>query len=159
MKFIVASDNHGMQTPIDEILRKHVDVDAFFHCGDSELPASLLDRFICVCGNNDYVVDFPDWRIVQIENHRIFITHGHRFLYFGRIDLLVRKAKEEHCRFVFFGHTHTFFYQEMDGIHIINPGSISHNRDGSKPSYAIVEIVDDQVLVERVNCKNKFHIE
>ncbi len=149
MKLVVVSDNHGMRQPLIDILNKHQDADAFFHCGDSEMSYEELESFVTVCGNNDYSMDFDIKKFVNLNGHRIFITHGHRYLYMGRIENLLREAKENKCNFVFFGHTHSFFYEVIDGIHILNPGSLSRNRDGTFPSYAVVEINGDQVSVKR----------
>ena len=150
MKFVVVSDNHGRPHVLEEIRRQHPDADAFFHCGDSELPSDQLDGFVAVQGNNDYTVDLPISRIIEIQGWRIFLTHGHRYLYFGRLDLLVSKAAAEKCQLVLFGHTHCFMNEEIEGIRFVNPGSISHNRDGSRPCYALITIEGKNISVEKI---------
>lgn len=151
MKLVVVSDNHGKQRPIEEIRQQHRNADAFFHCGDSELPASFLDGFVSVCGNNDYTMELPESRIVEIDGLRIFITHGHRYLYFGRLDMLISKARQENCQLVLYGHTHVFHAEMIDGIQLVNPGSVSHNRDGTRTSYAIVEYKEGKFNVIRMD--------
>lgn len=150
MKLVVVSDNHGLQKPIDNLKMQYPNADAFFHCGDSELPAHFLDGFISVCGNNDSSMDFPDSRIVELDGIKILVTHGHRYIYFGRLDMLVSKALYEGCKMVFFGHTHSFHYEVIEGVHLVNPGSITYNRDGSKPSYALVTLENGQCSVKRM---------
>jgi len=150
MKLVVVSDNHGRQRVLEEIRLKHQNADGYFHCGDSELPVSYLDGFVSVMGNNDYDPALPEYRIIEMKGLRIFLTHGHRHLYFGRVDMLVNKAKKENCSLVLFGHTHTFFHQIIDGIHLVNPGSINYNRDGSKPSYAIIDVENKKISVKRM---------
>lgn len=150
MKLVVVSDNHGLKQPIDDIRRQHLDADAFFHCGDSELPIRFLDGFAAVCGNNDYTVELPESRIVELNGLRIFVTHGHRYLLFGRVDMLLSKAIYENCQLVLFGHTHCFYHEVIEGIHFVNPGSIAHNRDGSMPSYAVITVDDSGIHVKRM---------
>lgn len=151
MKIIVVSDNHGRTAWLNKIRDRHKDADCFIHCGDIEMHPDELRGFVCVRGNNDYY-DYPEYRIVHLDKHNIFVTHGHRMMLFFDRSFLVSKAKEHGCDIVCFGHTHVFEYRYIDGVHIINPGSITHNRDGSKPSYAIVEVNDD-VIVNRVEYK------
>ncbi len=149
MKFVVVSDNHGRLEPIQEVLNKHQCADGYIHCGDFEIPLAYLSQFAVVSGNNDYA-DVPNTLILNTPRHRILVMHGHRYVSMYSIDRLVQKAKDERCSMVFYGHTHVFSDKIIDGIRFINPGSLSHNRDGSRPCYAIVEIDGSDVNVQRV---------
>ncbi len=149
MKFVVVSDNHGRLEPIQEVLNKHQSADGYIHCGDFEIPLAYLSQFAVVSGNNDYA-DVPNMLILNTPRHRILVIHGHRYASIYSIDRLVQKAKDERCSMVFYGHTHVFSDRIIDGIRFINPGSLSHNRDGSRPCYAIVEINGSDVHVERI---------
>lgn len=148
LKLVVVSDNHGRLEPIQEVLAKHQHADGYYHCGDFELPLEYLHQFAVVSGNNDYA-DVPMQIIINTPRHRILMMHGHRYVSMFSIERLVQKAKAERCNMVFYGHTHVYNDQIIDGIRFINPGSLSHNRDGSKPCYAIVEIDDHEVRVQR----------
>ncbi|MBP3398721.1 MAG: YfcE family phosphodiesterase [Erysipelotrichaceae bacterium] len=148
LKLVVVSDNHGRLEPVLEVLNKHQHADGYYHCGDFEIPLAYLNQFAVVCGNNDYA-DVPMSLIVNTPRHRILVLHGHRYATMFSIERLVQKAKAERCNMVFYGHTHVFNDQIVDGIRFINPGSLSHNRDGSRPSYAIVEIDEHEVRVIR----------
>lgn len=153
MKIIIVSDNHGRVQPLIDVMQLHQDAVAFIHCGDSELPSEYLQGYAGVRGNNDFYSEMPESKIVQIENHRIFVVHGHRLLYMGNRELLVNKAKQNDCDIICFGHTHIFEHQKIDGIDIINPGSISRNRDGSPPCYAILEINGDMINIYKEDYK------
>lgn len=148
LKFVVVSDNHGRLEPLQEVLNRHQHADGYFHCGDFELPLTYLHQFSVVLGNNDYA-DVPSSIIINTPRHRILLIHGHRYASMFNIDRLVEKAKSERCNMVFYGHTHVFSDRIVDGIRFINPGSLSHNRDGSVPCYATVEIDEHEVRVER----------
>lgn len=148
LKFVVVSDNHGRIEPIQEVLNAHQHADGYFHCGDFEIPLGYLQQFSVVCGNNDYA-NVPNSIVINTPRHRILLIHGHRYASMYSIDRLVEKAKSERCNMVFYGHTHVFSDRIIDGIRFINPGSLSHNRDGSCPSYATVEIDEHEVRVFR----------
>ena len=47
-----------------------------------------------------------------------------------------------------FGHTHVAYLDQVDGITLLNPGSLSHARDGRPCSYAILDIDENEIRVE-----------
>ena len=147
---IVVSDNHGQRAQIDYIRNTYPSDYYFFHCGDSEMYPDELAGFACVRGNNDYM-GFENRRIVRVGGHRILITHGHLDMYGTRLQMLAKKAKIEGCDIVCFGHLHKYIDTEIDGIRLLNPGSVWHNRDGSAPSYMVVTIDGDTITAERIN--------
>jgi len=149
VRICVCSDNHGNLESIEKIKNDNPTCDYYFHLGDSNFDEKTLSPFISVQGNNDWEVDYPRQRIVEICNHRILLIHGDGYTY--AISGLANKAKHEECDVLMFGHTHEFFDEEYKGIRLINPGSCFHNRDLSSPSYAIVTIDDDRIEVERIN--------
>lgn len=150
VKIILVSDNHGDAAPLDFVRDKYRGAQYFIHCGDAELPTWMLGGFSIVQGNNDGYKQFPDRLIMPVGEHQIYICHGHRDMFFGHVDMLAEKAKENKCDLVFFGHTHIPFDAEIDGIRLVNPGSIWHNRDGSKPSYCIVTLNGKEIKVEKM---------
>lgn len=155
MKIIVMSDSHGKESILSDILNKHSDAKAFIHCGDIELDPDTYPEILTVQGNNDLFLDYPQQLIETFNNKRILITHGHQFLYSNRIQRIANKAIELGCDIVCFGHTHVTQYEIVNGIHIINPGSLWRSRDGKKPSYAILNIDEDKIHVEFVFLDSK----
>ena len=148
MKIIVVSDNHGKEC-LDLILELNNSANMFIHCGDSEQEPTFLKKYISVRGNNDFY-NYDIEKVIQVMNHKILIVHGHHYVYANQREELVNKAKKEGCDIVFFGHTHIFENKVIDGIRIINPGSLNYNRDGSKPCYAEVTIDENNVIVRKV---------
>lgn len=139
MKIVLCSDNHSNFLALDKILSDNPNADYYWHLGDSE--SNSIDRlspFVSVLGNNDYL-DLPIYRVIEACNHRFLLTHGHRFLG-NDLNALYYLAKENNCDVVLYGHTHMFSDYSYNGVRFINPGSCSHNRDGSKPSYVILNI-------------------
>lgn len=154
MKIVVVSDNHGKRRELEDIRRKYDHFDAFIHCGDSEMTQDELRGWVSVRGNNDYYVDLPDATVVKVKDYNILVTHSHLVSYFRRTERLVEMAQANQCQMVCFGHTHVFVDEVVEGIQLVNPGSIWYNRDRSNPCYALVEINDDdyrQVKVTRVD--------
>lgn len=137
---VLVSDNHSLKGPLEYVREKYAGYDYFLHCGDSELPKYLLSGFAAVSGNNDRYGEFPMNMVIEIEGRRIYLTHGHRDFFMGRLDMLAARAKKLDCDTVCFGHTHIPCDIMENGIHLLNPGSIWHNRDGSAPSFMLLEI-------------------
>ncbi len=139
MKIVLCSDNHSNFLALDKILSDNPNADYYWHLGDSE--SNSIDRlspFVSVLGNNDYL-DLPIYRVIEACNHRFLLTHGHRFLG-NDLNALYYLAKENNCDVVLYGHTHMFSDYSYNGVRFINPGSCSHNRDGNKPTYVILNI-------------------
>ncbi len=135
MKFLVLSDSHGSMEEIDIVLHRHKDVDVIFHCGDVEFPKEDIDKrnIICVNGNSVYDTEFEDELILTIKNKKFLITHGHLYDVKSGTDLLKKKAQKLKIDYCLFGHTHVIHYENVDGILIINPGSIN------KPNNTVYE--------------------
>ena len=143
IQICVISDNHGRMEPIEYINRTYGACDYRFHLGDSEMPRSFLLGFACVRGNNDYSDEYPEKLILPIGSHRFLLTHGHRSLLFYDPAPLAAYAQRNKCDVVCYGHTHVYNDTVIDGIRMLNPGSIGRNRDGSEPSYMILTLFED----------------
>lgn len=153
MKIVVVSDNHGNYSVLKEILDAHQDADYYFHLGDSEMEIDEIKPFCGVRGNVDFDYNFPFDKVIDVGEHSFYLTHGNA--YSSDVNLLSKAAKNLSCDFVLFGHTHSFYNQTIDGIRVINPGSCSRPKDGTKPSYAIITINDNQIDVKRVDIELK----
>lgn len=146
MRYLIVSDTHGKHRSLREVVEKVGYVDGMFHLGDVEKGlddiSEMIDYpFYGVKGNNDFGVLLEDEKIVPIGEHRVFMTHGHRYSLFFGVDRLVALAKEKGCDVVLFGHTHVPYLEEKDGVWIANPGSVSLPRQLSrKPTYLLMEL-------------------
>lgn len=155
-KIILVSDNHYHEKPLEYVLERYKDADYFFHCGDSEMPYRSLSRFARVKGNNDYDREYPDRLVLEIDGHRFLLVHGHRQLYMG-YDGLVTLARMNECDVCCFGHTHCYYAGEKNGVLLLNPGSIWHNRDGTEPCYMVITIENGEIKVKRENYNFPLH--
>ena len=154
-RIVVFSDTHRQIKDAIKVLENLIDVDMVIHLGDCVADAIEIRRAFkdipvyFVSGNNDIFSDYPESEIVSAEKIRIFCTHGHNY----NTDRLVSIAKDKGCRIVLRGHTHISEDTVIDGIRIINPGSISRPRDGQK-SYAVIEIEEKQASACIINIQS-----
>ncbi|MHC9536464.1 metallophosphoesterase [Dellaglioa sp. BT-FLS60] len=145
MKCLVVSDSHGDRDILESILAHNQNqVDAFFHCGDSELEAddTLFNEFNAVIGNMDFDMNFPKELVKVVNDETIYVSHGHLTGVKTGLLTLKLKAQAKHAKFAFFGHTHELGCEMADGMLLLNPGSISLPRGKYRDlggTYAIVE--------------------
>lgn len=152
MKFLLVSDNHGRLDVLAELVKMYPNLDYYLHAGDSEQPPEALKDYQAVTGNNDYYYDFPNHLILSLNNVSVLLIHGHQYYMGTRVKDLVKQAKKLKCQVVCFGHTHRPYQEVVDDVLVLNPGSLRYNRDGSTPSYMVVDFksLDDyEVLLKR----------
>ncbi len=162
MRFLVVSDIHGdsywAQRAVDAFKAESADRlvllgDILYHGPRNDLPAhyepkkvisilnELADKIICVRGNCEAEVDqmvlkFPcmaDYVYLVSGDVPFFLTHGHTY----NSDNLPAFVSEGTV-FVS-GHTHITQDLVIDGIRFMNPGSPSIPKEGSIPSYIVIE--------------------
>lgn len=143
MKILVIGDTHGKLNKVRDIYAKLTNIDLIAHTGDHLRDGEALSRefnvpVVAVKGNCDGSYSKDDFEIIKTEYSNILITHGHMDNVNYQLTSLMYKAMENDCKAVFFGHTHCSFIDESNGIHFVNPGSLTQPRDGSDGSYAIV---------------------
>lgn len=148
---MILSDSHGAREPLNYIRNMHDDADIVIHCGDICLPKQFSEGFIQVAGNCDDPAKYPLADLIEAEGHRILITHGHAFFSGRNVneDALVRFAKRNECDILCFGHSHIYCDKQVDGVRLLNPGSISGNRDLTPPSYMVVKLEENTIDVTR----------
>lgn len=124
-KILLVSDSHLNNEVLCRVTKKYQMLPLKFHCGDSNLSFGdpLLYPYYVVRGNHD-TKEFPTF----IVHFPYLIVHGHlEHVYITDSDL-VSLAKKYNCTTVFHGHTHVPRDNYVDGIHLINPGSLLINR-------------------------------
>ncbi|MDO4377585.1 MAG: YfcE family phosphodiesterase [Erysipelotrichia bacterium] len=138
MKIVVMSDSHGNDKNVIKVINENSDADYFYHLGDLCSPNFSHPKMTVIKGNNDYA-DYPTKIVVRFDRIKIFMLHSDK-IYFNRLEAMKNLAKKENCQIVLYGHTHIPADDTIDGIRLLNPGSLSMNRDFSKLSYLILEI-------------------
>ncbi len=162
MKLFIASDIHGCAQATEKLLQrfdtsgaKHLLLlgDILNHGPRNAIPkhynpilvAKQLNQYkhkiMCVRGNCDSEVDqmlleFPimsDFAWIMLEQgQRLFATHGHIYNQ-NKLPLLAEGDVLLH------GHTHIRQAEKVQGIHVINPGSVTIPRQDNIASYALLE--------------------
>lgn len=154
MRIGVLSDTH-LRKPepfLDHILDEvFADADMILHAGDI-VTRKVLERLeergaLAVCGNmDDYEVAdaIPQVRIVPAGKRRIGLIHG-----WGSKEGLPQRIStrfgEEKVDVIVFGHSHIPFWEQVNGIHMFNPGSASQNRYIGNGTVGMLEIEDDNI--------------
>lgn len=152
VQIVLVSDNHGRIQPLQYLRTAWPDAGYYLNCGDVCVPEVYAEGFACVKGNMDNAFEYPMSMEIEIGKHRILVVHGHRHLFrYNDYSFLCETARRKECGTVFFGHLHRYIDTEINGIRLLNPGSIRSNRDGTPPSYMIVTVTDDAVTAERHN--------
>ena len=151
MKFLVFSDSHKYTNGIDKAIEKHKDIKHIIHCGDVADDCEYLEMVygrthsLCfVCGNNDFFKSYPLFRTFKCKGKTVYISHGHKERVKGSLDVISVVARKNNADVCIFGHTHSQYYSEKDGLILLNPGSINY----SKEEYAVIDIKKDRVDVE-----------
>lgn len=150
MKVLIMSDSHGLTHEISIIKERHQhEVVTMIHCGDSELEKndSNMAGMIAVRGNCDHDSAYPNTVVEEFAGKRFLITHGHLYNVKMTLFNLSLKAEEEEANIICFGHSHAAGSEFIDGKLYINPGSIHQPRGRKEKTYAILDILQDQVYV------------
>lgn len=161
MKALIMSDTHGWEKEVEDVLSRHRgEVDAVFHCGDSELSPDnrVLENVYTVKGNCDFGPGFPEEIVETVKNTTFFIGHGHLLNVKMTEMNLIYKGEESRADVICYGHTHTVAAVQKNGMVILNPGSLRLPRQYDKGTYVILETDDRSVNVNFYSLDGK-HLE
>ena len=159
MKFLIASDIHGSAYYTQKIIsafekegaEKLVLLGDIYNHGPrnplpeeyaplkvAELLNGIKDKLIVIKGNCDSQVDtlisefdFVDNSVLVSGDKTVFCTHGHIYN-----QNSMPKTKFDG---IIYGHFHTGFIKEENGVIIVNAGSVSLPKDNTKNSYVLLE--------------------
>ena len=82
---VVFADSHGETRNMEYVLERMGKVDMMVHLGDIHRDVVFLQKHYpdipleYVVGNNDFWVEGPYQKVIEVASHKIFITHGHLF--------------------------------------------------------------------------------
>lgn len=153
MRIGVFSDSHGDISPALRLQKELGHLDCLFHLGDYAADAQKLQAiFDCPCygvrGNCDFGSSAPLQQLVVLGGKRFLLLHGHQF--YDRTSLLYL-AEQQQADMALYGHTHVPELSADRARLILNPGSLSRPRGGSKRSCALVLLENDTLNVRFVN--------
>ena len=159
MKLLILSDIHGSYHYAKEIktINERENPDQIILLGDlyyhgprngltdeydpmkvAGILNDLKDKIRAVRGNCDAEVDemISDFKIEQnieeqINDKHVYFTHGHIYN--------MNNIPNNNIQILFYGHFHTGFIEERNGIIFANPGSLSLPKNNTKHSYMIFD--------------------
>ena len=168
MKYLVVSDIHGSgyyAEKIEEIVKKEnpdkiiLLGDLYYHGPRNRLTdgynpmevSKILNKYkdiiLCTRGNCDAEVDemisefkFEDSIQLTIGEKNFFFTHGHKY----NIDNIPQNTDV-----LVYGHFHTGYIKEKDGVLCVNAGSISLPKNNTPHSYLIID--DNQIILKDID--------
>ena len=161
MKLMIASDIHGSAKWCEKLLNRYDDEkpdklvllgDILYHGPRNDLPEEYAPKkviemlngigknILCVRGNCDTEVDqmvlnFPimaDYAVAFWGDRMIYMTHGHVI---NMKNLPALNTND----ILLHGHTHIPVNESIDGITVMNPGSVSIPKENSWHGYMIIE--------------------
>lgn len=177
MKYLVASDIHGSLYYANKIIEHFINMNAdklillgdlYYHGPRNPLPKDynpmevskklnqIKDKLMVIKGNCDAEVDemisdfsFEDYINLKIKNKTFYFTHGHH----NNIDNIPRDIDV-----LVYGHFHTGFIKEKDGVLCINSGSVSLPKNNTAHSFLIItdELIELRDIENNIIEKSKF---
>ena len=163
---LVVSDSHGNVQALSAALgwaskekaaQKRRFASAIF-LGDGEgdlVPASAQTGFDVpwhkVRGNVDVNFSLPGFLLLEIpalqclrestgkSSRKLFLAHGNRHGVNEGFREIASAAKAAGAEAALFGHTHAPHCSMLDGIFLLNPGSIGRSRSSAGPTFAVLE--------------------
>lgn len=147
-KLIVISDTHGNYKGVEKLLPLIAENDYVVHLGDGATDmravwSSYPDKVYECAGNCDFFSGIPEEGELEIEQLKIFYCHGHKYRVKSELGLLAREAKRRGADIALYGHTHQALITELDGVTLINPGSLRKSV-GEGGSYCYLVINKDK---------------
>ena len=111
-----------------------VNPDAIIHLGDyfedgtamaEEFPHIPVHQVPGNCDRYRMVAYHPEQICYPVGGVKLFMTHGHNQKVKMTLALLKKEAKEAGAQAALFGHTHSAYCCQEDGLWLLNPGSCS----------------------------------
>ncbi|MBR6678280.1 MAG: metallophosphoesterase [Oscillospiraceae bacterium] len=148
MRILILSDSHGNVKNM-KLAAERTKPDQIIHLGDHFRDGEALKEAFPllpvaqVIGNCD-LYDFSaregkDQLLLTLDGHRTLLTHGHRYHVKSSLLSLSYAAREVEAELCLFGHTHIPHLQQLDGLTLLNPGSIGNG------DFAVAETGDGKL--------------
>ena len=158
MKILIVSDTHRSHKNYNRMLEREGKPDMLIHLGDVEGGEYYIEETAgcpvhMVAGNNDFFTPLPPEEEFYIGNKKVFLTHGHVYYVSAGNARILKEAKKRKADIVMFGHIHKPVQEKIDGVLLLNPGSIAYPRQqGRQGTYMVMEINDDNEVSVELKC-------
>ena len=107
------------------------------------IPTDYQDKIVAVRGNCDFSLTYPKQALFTVEKVTVLAVHGDEFGVKLGLTRLLEYAKKVKAKLVLYGHTHQPKITEIDGVTLVNPGSLSdYTRE---KTFAFIKIDGDKI--------------
>ena len=147
MRLLIFSDSHGhveYRDAMEKEVRHEILPDAVLFAGDAGFSSNLLFPelpYYYVRGNCDVISSAPDKELIDLDKHRIYLTHGHLHRVKQTLDLLASDALSHQARIAVYGHTHCQGLDLVNSVYCLNPGALKNG------AYAVLNLFHDGRIV------------
>lgn len=163
IRIVAFSDSHGAEEKLEDAVRhaySHGRVDMLLFLGDgvrewervcANLPVQYPQancRY--VMGNNDLGCRGEDEILFSAGKAKVFACHGQWLGVKTTLTRLLYKAMEQEANIAFYGHTHVSRVDEVDGVLLVNPGSVRDAYRMRSVAYAEVLVSDNGKATARL---------
>jgi len=143
-KVLIVSDTHGNQRLLRTVLNNNQDCKYLIHLGDEPEDLERYQKLIedmqvfYVFGMyHQRLTDENIRKCFQIEDVNFVISHCKDYL----------EIEQKQCIYCF-GHTHRAFFENKDGIVLLNPGHLKANVDRNETAgYVVIDIANTITVV------------
>lgn len=149
---MVISDTHGNRQALENLDRLFAESDFIIHLGDTSSDGMLIrhkypQKTYLLNGNCDFTRLGEDELVLEIEGIKLFACHGDRYGVKRNLYRLYERCEELGCTLALYGHTHEAREDKIEGVTLINPGTLSRFASGS---YLYLVIHDGKVVTKIV---------
>jgi hypothetical protein len=153
---VVISDTHGNRTAMEGMNNIFKESDYIVHLGDTSSDGNALkkeypNKTYLLNGNCDIARFGSQEIIMQVEDTKIFACHGDAYGVKSDLSRLAYKAKQEGCSVALYGHTHHAGEDQMAGVTLYNPGTLSRF---SRKSYLYLVVNGKKAVGKIVELNN-----
>ena len=153
MKILVFADSHTDVSTMLRIVNEELP-DIVLHLGDHMADGLQLQKQagveVClVRGNTDTMGEGRLEALLDFEDTRIYMTHGHIYGVETGLTELYNAGAHAGARIVLFGHTHKPYVGYAEGIWLMNPGRIG--RISGKiihSTYGVIRLENNRIRCE-----------
>ena len=103
------------------------------------IRSAYPEKVYACAGNCDFFSALHVEGELETEQVKIFYCHGHKYGVKSDLRALAQEAKHRDCEIALYGHTHRAAITEIDGVTLINPGSLRFSvGEGGSYCYLVV---------------------
>ena len=144
MKILVASDAHGNEELMLQLVKEYPKMDLYLDAGDSQSSRYNIPMYYSVRGNCDYF-PFDEKLRIPTEAGYIFMRHAP----------IIYPNEEMGIKIFIHGHTHRYKIEKQKNYVVFCPGSLSRSRDNSNGSFGIISIENGQINIDVIDVFTK----